>query len=253
MRDIRQEAQEELERGIAFLQEIENHRRGNVEGFIATDEFGNPYTQYVAETPYVKREIRVLPRSMGKTVSILDEVFVMGRQFGKNIPPFSLMGTAGCFGPYITVVADDKTYIVSLPINEVPSELRGRLTEIEFFDDEFVEVSELSRVKMPAGKLGDKLTKTISSLLNITGAKSFYLHGGRSEDSDLLFQMTEIEYSEGSYREPTLDSFSQLRPGYRGGNTPNLFKSCNPCSKVNPKDVAKRRAKNKAARKTKRK
>ena len=72
-------------------------------------------------------------------------------------------------------------------------------------------------------------------------------------DDDVLFQMTETEYSEGSYREPTLDAFSQLRSGYKGGNTPNLFKSCNPCSRVNPKDVAKRRAKNKATRKNKRK
>ena len=74
-----------------------------------------------------------------------------------------------------------------------------------------------------------------------------------NNDDDVLFQMTETEYSEGSYREPTLDAFSQLRSGYKGGNTPNLFKSCNPCSKVNPKDVAKRRAKNKATRKNKRK
>ena len=74
-----------------------------------------------------------------------------------------------------------------------------------------------------------------------------------NDDDDVLFQMTETEYSEGSYREPTLDAFSQLRSGYKGGNTPNIFKSCNPCSRVNPKDVAKRRAKNKVARKNKRK
>ena len=54
-------------------------------------------------------------------------------------------------------------------------------------------------------------------------------------------------------RDPTLNAFSQLRSGYKGGNTPNIFKSMEPCSKVNPKDVAKRRAKNKAARKNKRK
>ena len=72
-------------------------------------------------------------------------------------------------------------------------------------------------------------------------------------NEDVLFQISEEELSEGSYREPILDAFSQLRSGYKGGNTPNLFKSCNPCSKVNPKDVAKRRAKNKATRKNKRK
>ena len=27
-----------------------------VEGFIATDEFGVPYSQYVSETPYVESE-----------------------------------------------------------------------------------------------------------------------------------------------------------------------------------------------------
>ena len=86
----------------------------------------------------------------------------------------------------------------------------------------------------------------------IVGFESTSAGFGRNGD-DVLFQMTETEYSEGSYREPTLDAFSQLRSGYKGGNTPNLFKSCNPCSKVNPKDVAKRRAKNKATRKNKRK
>lgn len=86
----------------------------------------------------------------------------------------------------------------------------------------------------------------------IVGFESTSAGFGRNGD-DVLFQMTETEYSEGSYREPTLDAFSKIRPGYKGGNTPNLFKSCDPCSKVNPKDVAKRRAKNKAARRNKRK
>ena len=86
----------------------------------------------------------------------------------------------------------------------------------------------------------------------IVGFESTSVGFGRNGD-DVLFQMTETEYSEGSYREPTLDAFSQLRSGYKGGNTPNIFKSMEPCSKVNPKDVAKRRAKNKATRKNKRK
>ncbi len=72
-------------------------------------------------------------------------------------------------------------------------------------------------------------------------------------DDDVLFQMTETEYSEGSYREPTLDAFSQLRSGYKGGNTPNFLKDRGPCATVNYDKVAKRRAKNKAARKNKRK
>ena len=86
----------------------------------------------------------------------------------------------------------------------------------------------------------------------IVGFESTSVGFGRNGD-DVLFQMTETEYSEGSYREPTLDAFSQLRSGYKGGNTPNIFKSMEPCSKVNPKDVAKLRAKNKATRKNKRK
>lgn len=85
----------------------------------------------------------------------------------------------------------------------------------------------------------------------ITSVDSEYSGMGMNED--VLFQISEEELSEGSYREPILDSFSQLRPGYKGGNVPNLFKSMEPCSKVNPKDVAKRRAKNKAARRNKRK
>ena len=86
----------------------------------------------------------------------------------------------------------------------------------------------------------------------IIGFESTSAGFGRNGD-DVLWQEVEWDDCEGSYREPTLNSFSQLRPGYKGGNVPNLYKSCEPCSKVNPKDVAKRRAKNKAARKNKRK
>ena len=135
-----------------------------VEGFIATDEFGVPYSQYVSETPYVE-----------------SEALAIGRQLGEYPDP----NTVG----FIRING------VEYPINV----LRG------------------------------------------------------NSDLEALVQEWEEEVSLGSYREPTLDAFSQLRPGYRGGNTPNLFKSCEPCSKVNPKDVAKRRAKNKAARKNKRK
>ena len=91
----------------------------------------------------------------------------------------------------------------------------------------------------------DQLEEAYTALL---GAGISY-----TEEDSVSEEPSEEELSEGSYREPTLDAFSQLRSGYKGGNTPNLFKSCNPCSKVNPKDVAKRRAKNKATRKNKRK
>ena len=87
----------------------------------------------------------------------------------------------------------------------------------------------------------------------INGVDDSYNVLNGNSDLEALVQEWEEEVSLGSCREPTLDAFSQLRPGYKGGNIPNLFKSCEPCSKVNPKDVAKRRAKNKAARKTKRK
>ena len=142
-----------------------------VEGFIATDEFGVPYSQYVSETPYVE-----------------SEALAIGRQLGEHPDP----NTVG----FIRING------VEYPINGV--------------DDSY----------------------------NVLRGNS---------DLEALVQEWEEEVSLGSYREPTLDAFSQLRPGYKGGNIPNLFNSCEPCSKVNPKDVAKRRAKNKAARKNKRK
>ena len=142
-----------------------------VEGFIATDEFGVPYSQYVSETPYVE-----------------SEALAKGKQLGEYPDP----NTVG----FIRING------VEYPINGV--------------DDSY----------------------------NVLRGNS---------DLEALVQEWEEEVSLGSYREPTLDAFSQLRPGYKGGNIPNLFKSCEPCSKVNPKDVAKRRAKNKAARKNKRK
>lgn len=142
-----------------------------VKGFIATDEFGVPYSQYVSETPYVE-----------------SEALAIGRQLEEYPDP----NTVG----FIRING------VEYPINGV--------------DDSY----------------------------NVLRGNS---------DLEALVQEWEEEVSLGSYREPILDSFSQLRPGYKGGNVPNLFKSMEPCSKVNPKDVAKRRAKNKAARKNKRK
>ena len=141
------------------------------EGFIATDEFGVPYSQYVSETPYVE-----------------SEALAIGRQLEEYPDP----NTVG----FIRING------VEYPINGV--------------DDSY----------------------------NVLRGNS---------DLEALVQEWEEEVSLGSYREPTLDAFSQLRPGYKGGNIPNLFKSCEPCSRVNPKDVAKRRAKNEAVRKNKRK
>ena len=152
------------------------------EGFIATDEFGVPYSQYVSETPYVE-----------------SEAFAYG-----------------------VANAD-----VGISLEKDVEFVKEQSSTIGFI--------RVNGVEYP-----------------IVGIESTTAGFGRNDD-DVLFQMSETEYSEGSYREPTLDAFSQLRSGYKGGNTPNLFKSCNPCSRVNPKDVAKRRAKNKATRKNKRK
>ena len=188
-------------------------QRGEVEGFIATDEFGVPYNQYVSETPYAE-----------------SEAFVKGRQLGKYPDPIRL----------IDVNSERELHI---PAEAFP----------EGLVDPDVEVSLKKEFEFPK-----ESSSTIGFIrvngveYPIVGFESTSAGFGRNGD-DVLFQMTETEYSEGSYREPTLDAFSQLRSGYKGGNTPNLFKSCNPCSKVNPKDVAKRRAKNKATRKNKRK
>lgn len=227
MRDIQQQAQEELERGIALLQEIENHRRGNVEGFIATDEFGHPYTQYVSETPYTRREVQPLPRSMGKAVSIPDEAFVKGRQLGKYPDPIRLIDV------------NSKRELL-IPAEAFPEGLNNSDVEVSL-KDEFKSLKESS---------------STVGFIRVNGVEYPIISADRIgiiEDEALLQGMNEEWLEEGSYREPTLDSFSQLRPGYKGGNTPNLFKRMEPCSKVNPKDVAKRRAKNKVARKTKRK
>lgn len=78
------------------------------------------------------------------------------------------------------------------------------------------------------------------------------MHPGTGMNDDVLLQIADEEYLEGSYREPVLDSFAQLRPGYKGGNVHNWMKDSNPCSKVNYNKVAKQRAKNKLARKQRR-
>ncbi len=196
-----------IEKDIALSQ------RGVVEGFIATDEFGVPYSQYVSETPYVE-----------------SAALAKGRQLGKYPDPIRL----------IDVNSERELHI---PAEAFP----------EGLVDPDVEVSLKKEFEFP------KESSSTIGYIRVNGIEYPIISAdsiadglvGNSDD-DVLFQMTETEYSEGSYREPTLDAFSQLRSGYKGGNTPNLFKSCNPCSKVNHKDVAKRRATNKAKRKNKR-
>ena len=179
-------------------------------GFIATDEFGVPYSQYVSETPYVE-----------------SEAFAYGRQLGKYPNPIRLIDVNSKRELHIPAEGVANADVeISLEKNvEFPKE---QSSTIGFIRVNGVEYPIISADSIADGVVGNN-------------------------DDDVLFQMTETEYSEGSYREPTLDAFSQLRSGYKGGNVPNLYKSCEPCSKVNPKDVAKRRAKNKATRKNKRK
>lgn len=147
-------------------------------------------------------------------------------------------------------------------LREISNRRRGNLANMTFIDDSPFELDaanvdvEISLEK--AVEFPKEQSNTIGFIrvngveYPIIGIESTTAGFGRNDDGD-SWQAMEWEDCEGNYREPTLDSFSQLRPGYKGGNTPNLFKSCEPCSRVNPKDVAKRRAKNKAARKNKRK
>ena len=196
-----------IEKDIALSQ------RGEVEGFIATDEFGVPYNQYVSETPYAE-----------------SEAFVKGRQLGKYPDPIRL----------IDVNSERELHI---PAEAFP----------EGVANADVEISLEKNVEFPKEQSSTIGFIRINGVeYPIVGFESTSAGFGRNGD-DVLWQEVEWDDCEGSYREPTLDSFSQLRPGYKGGNTPNLFKSCNPRSRVNPKDVAKRRAKNKATRKNKRK
>lgn len=184
-----------------------------VEGFIATDEFGVPYSQYVSETPYVE-----------------SAALAKGRQLGKYPDPIRLIDVNSKRELHIPAEAFPEGLVN--PKVEVSLE-----KDIEFPKEQYSTIGfiRVNGVEYP-----------------IVGIESTTPGFGRNGD-DVLCQAMEWEDCEGSYREPTLDAFSQLRPGYKGGNTPNLFKSCEPCSRVNPKDVAKRRLKNKAARKNKRK
>ena len=75
---------------------------------------------------------------------------------------------------------------------------------------------------------------------------------GNSWD-DALEGIEEWELSAGSTVMPDDDSYKQLRPGYKGGNVCSFMNDRGPCSTVNYDKVAKRRAKNKVARKNRKK
>lgn len=184
-----------------------------VEGFIATDEFGVPYSQYVSETPYVE-----------------SEALAIGRQLGE-------------YPNSIRLIDVNSKRELHIPVEAFP----------EGVANSDVEISREKNVEFPKEQSSTIGFIRVNGVeYPIVGFESTSVGFGRNGD-DVLWQEVEWDDCEGSYREPTLDAFSQLRPGYKGGNIPNLFKSCEPCSRVNPKDVAKRRAKNKAARKNKRK
>ena len=203
-RDIRQEAQEGLERGIAFLQEIENQRRGMTKDHIFIDDA--PYAEQMMEMARAE-----------------------GRRLGKYPDPIRL----------IDVNSKRELHI---PAEAFPEGLNNPDVEIRLKD-------EFEFPKESSSTVGFIRVNGIE--YPIIGIESTTAGFGRNDDG-VSWQAMEWEDCEGNYREPTLDSFSQLRPGYKG-RTPNLFNDRGPCSKVNPKDVAKRRAKNKAARKNKRK
>lgn len=197
-----------IEKDIALSQ------RGEVEGFIATDEFGVPYNQYVSETPYAE-----------------SEAFVKGRQLGKYPDPIRLIDV-------------NSKRELRIPGEAFPDGLISSKIEVSLSKDEAVNREAASNT------VGFIRVNGIEYPIVQTSC----VHSGLGFDVvPLLEGWEEGEYQEGSYREPILDNFSKIRPGYKGGNTPNIFKSMEPCSKVNPKDVAKRRAKNKAVRKNKRK
>lgn len=213
--------EEELALGEGILSEISNRRRGNIANMIFIDD--------ASFKTDLKQLYGLPPRQISKN-NQLDRALALGRQLGKYPNPIRL----------IDVNSERELHI---PAEAFPEGLVDPEVEISF-------KKEFEFPKESSSTIGyirvNGVEYPIISADSIAG-------GIVGNDDDVLFQMTETEYSEGSYREPTLDAFSQLRSGYKGGNTPNIFKSCNPCSKVNPKDVAKRRAKNKAARKNKRK
>lgn len=70
---------------------------------------------------------------------------------------------------------------------------------------------------------------------------------------DILEGVEEWELSAGNKVLPVDDSYKQLRPGYKGGNVCSFMNDRGPCATINYDKIAKRRAKNKAARKNRKK
>lgn len=81
-----------------------------------------------------------------------------------------------------------------------------------------------------------------------------YSQGRMGNDwDDILEGVEEWELSAGNTVLPDDDSYKQLRPGYKGGNVCSFMNDRGPCATINYDKVAKRRAKNKAARKNRKK
>ena len=220
----------ELSLGKECLENIAKHQRGKVAEHTFIDDSSFQRDQYVNETPYTKRDLYILPRSMGKSTMAEEEARASGRQLGKYPDPIRLIDV-------------NSKRELRIPGEAFPDGLVNPRVELCNMADQSANWGSSNTIGFI------RVNGTEYPIISVDS-----IHSGLGmNDDDLLFQIAEEEYIESSYREPVIDSFSQLRPGYKGGNTPNLFKSMGPCSKVNPKDVAKRRAKNKAARKTKRK
>ncbi len=226
----RRASNRELALGNECLENIAKHQRGKIAEHTFIDDSPFQRDQYVNETPYTKHDLYILPRSMGKSVMTEEEALATRRRLGRYVDP-------------IKVIDVNSKRELRIPGEAFPEGLINPSVELSIRDDQSANWGSSNTVGFI------RVNGTEYPILSVDS-----MHPGTGmNDDDVLFQMTETEYSEGSYREPTLDAFSQLRSGYKGGNTPNIFKSMEPCSKVNPKDVAKRRAKNKATRKNKRK
>lgn len=228
--------QEDLTRNEECVRLMDKPKmRGNIAGKLALGDSSSGFApegwdRFVNETPYTKRDLYILPRSMGKSTMAEEEARASGRQLGKYPDPIRLIDV-------------NSKRELRIPGEAFPDGLVNPRVELCNMADQSANWGSSNTIGFI------RVNGTEYPIISVDS-----IHSGLGmNDDDLLFQIAEEEYIESSYREPVIDSFSQLRPGYKGGNTPNLFKSMGPCSKVNPKDVAKRRAKNKAVRKNKRK
>lgn len=219
IKPLPKKVEEELALGDNILKEIAKHRRG-----------ASANMAFIDDSPFKTdlKQLYVLPRRQLSKNNPLDMAFAYGRQLGKYPNPVQLINA-------------NIGAVIHIPVELFPE---GNINNVE--------------IKMKTNDMPEEIEQGYAFYGYMQIGEHYFpmIQKDNSESlegEDVLWQAMEWEDCEGSFREPTLDSFSQLRPGYKGGNIPNIFKSMEPCSRINPKDVAKRRAKNKAARKNKRK